>query len=101
MHKYANAARRKRYATVATVVGIAVMIPAVYTFISALDESRMNSQFKKYVKNEISSNDKYQLIDKNLDTKTKVISLNFFNEISEAEENMLQNQLLTILGMQI
>jgi uncharacterized hydrophobic protein (TIGR00271 family) len=94
MHKYANAARRKRYTTVATIVGIAVMIPAVYTFISALNESRMDSQFVKYVKNEIDSNDKYQLIDKNLDIKTKVISLNFFNEISEAEENMLQNQLI-------
>jgi uncharacterized hydrophobic protein (TIGR00271 family) len=94
MHKYANAARRKRYATVATVVGIAVMIPAVYTFINALDESRMNSQFKNYVKTEISSNPKYQLIDKNLNTKDKLISLNFFNEISEAEENMLQNQLV-------
>ena len=80
--------------TVATVVGIAVMIPAVYTFISALNESRMDSQFVKYVKNEIDSNAKYQLIDKNLDIKTKVISLNFFNEISEAEENMLQNQLI-------
>ncbi len=94
MHKYANAARRKRYATVATIVGIAVMIPAVYTFINALDESRMNSQFKNYVKTEISSNPKYQLIDKNLNTKDKLISLNFFNEISEAEENMLQNQLV-------
>jgi uncharacterized hydrophobic protein (TIGR00271 family) len=94
MHKYANAARRKRYATVATIVGIAVMIPAVYTFINALDESRMNSQFKNYVKTEISSNPKYQLIDKNLDTKDKLISLNFFNEVSEAEENMLQNQLV-------
>ena len=94
MHKYANAARRKRYATIAAVVGIAVMIPAVYTFIYALNDSRMNMQFKNYVKNEIISNPKYQLIDKGIDTKRKVISLNFFNEVSEAEENMLQNQLV-------
>tara|TARA_B110000902_G_scaffold257373_1_gene325425 strand:+ start:4385 stop:5845 length:1461 start_codon:yes stop_codon:yes gene_type:complete len=94
MHKYANAARRKRYATIAAVVGIAVMIPAVYTFIYALNDSRMNIQFKNYVKNEINSNPKYQLIDKGIDTKRRVISLNFFNEISEAEENMLQNQLV-------
>ncbi|WP_298780748.1 DUF389 domain-containing protein [uncultured Polaribacter sp.] len=93
MHKYANAARRKRHTTVATIVGIAVMIPAVYTFINALNESRMNSQFKNYIKTEIKSNPKYQLIDKNLDIDAKKISLNFFNEISEAEENMLQNQL--------
>lgn len=94
MHKYANAAKRKRYATIATVVGIAVMIPAVYTFISALNESKMNSQFKIYIKNEITTNAKYQLIDKSLNIKDKLISLNFFNEISEAEENMLQNQLV-------
>ena len=49
MHKYANAAKRKRYATIATVVGIAVMIPAFYTFIHALDESRMTSELKKFV----------------------------------------------------
>ena len=69
MHKYANAARRKRYATIAAVVGIAVMIPAVYTFIYALNDSRMNIQFKNYVKNEINSNPKYQLIDKNKITR--------------------------------
>ena len=93
MHKYANAAKRKRYATIAAVVGIIVMIPAVYTFVNALDESRMNAQLKKYIKNEVNSNPKYQLIDKNLDPNTKVLKLNFFNEVSEAEKNMLQNQL--------
>ncbi|MCL7754739.1 DUF389 domain-containing protein [Polaribacter sp. Z022] len=94
MHKYANAKKRKRYATIATIVGIAVMIPAVYTFINTLNESRMNAQLKEYVKNEIESNPKYQLIDKNLNLETKVLSLNFFNEVSEAEQNMLQNDLI-------
>jgi uncharacterized hydrophobic protein (TIGR00271 family) len=94
MHKYANAARRKRYATVATVVGVLVMIPAVYTFITVLDQSKTDAQLKKYITNEIKSNSKYQLFDNTFDLKTKVLSLNFFNEVSEAEENMLQNQLI-------
>ena len=95
MHKYANAARRKRYATIATIVGITVMIPAVYTFITALNESRMESQFKKYVENVIDNNPKYQLLDKELDIRNKRIDLNFFNEVSEAEKNTLQNALQT------
>ena len=94
MHKYANAKKRKRYATIATVVGIAVMVPAVYTFINALNESRMDAQFSNYIKNEIETNPKYQLIDKDLDKNNKIIHLNFFNEVSEAEQNLLQNDLI-------
>ena len=95
MHKYANAARRKRYATIATIVGITVMIPAVYTFITALNESRMEAQFNKYIENVIDNNPKYQLLDKGLDIRNKRIDLNFFNEVSEAEKNTLQNALQT------
>lgn len=93
MHKYASSAKRRRYAAIATVLGIAVMIPAVYTFITALNESRVNGQIKNYIRNEIKSNPKYQLIDESFDPATKTLSLNFFNEVSEAEENMLKNQL--------
>lgn len=95
MHKYANAARRKRYATIATIVGITVMIPAVYTFITALNESRMEAQFNKYIENVIDNNPRYQLLDKGLDIRNKRIDLNFFNEVSEAEKNTLQNALQT------
>ena len=95
MYKYANVAKRKRYATIATIVGVAVMIPAVYTFITALNESRMNAQFKKYIENVIDNNPNYQLLDKDLDIRNKRIDLNFFNEVSEAERNTLQNALHT------
>ena len=94
MHKYANAKKRKRYASIATIVGIAVMVPAIYTFINALNESRMDAQFSNYIKNEIETNPKYQLIDKDLDKDKKIIHLNFFNEVSEAEHNLLQNGLV-------
>jgi len=95
MHKYANVAKRKRYATIATIVGITVMVPAVYTFITALNESRMNAQFNKYIENVIDNNPNYQLLDKDLDIRNKRIDLNFFNEVNEAEKNTLQNALYT------
>ena len=94
MHKYANAARRKRYATIATVVGIAVMIPAVYTFLHALEESRVNAQLKTFVKNEVMTIDNYQLIDEDYDFDTKVLKLNFFNEVTAVEKNMLESSLI-------
>ena len=52
MHKYANAARRKRYSTIATVVGISVMIPAIFTFISVFKENQIENQVSK-LENEI------------------------------------------------
>lgn len=92
MYKYANAAKRRRYATVATIVGIAVMIPAVYTFITALSEARIKNQINQFVKNEIAPISSYQLIDKEYDENTKVLSLNFFNEMTEADRRTLENQ---------
>ena len=95
MYKYANAAKRKRYATIATVVGIAVMIPAFYTFINALEESRVNAQLKAYIKNEIATIESFQLIDENYEADKKVLKLNFFNEVTLAEKNMLESRLTT------
>ncbi|MEO9569698.1 MAG: DUF389 domain-containing protein [Polaribacter sp.] len=93
MHKYANAAKRKRYATIATVVGIAVMIPAVYTFISALEEARITNQINSYISNEIKKNPSLQLIDWEPSLGKKELFLNFFNEVSDATENDLINEL--------
>lgn len=92
MHKYANAARRKRYALVASVVGLVVMIPAVYTFITALSDARIKNQINQFVKNEIDAIPAYQLIDREFDDDTKTLSLNFFNEMTEADRRTLQNQ---------
>ena len=93
MHKYANAAKRKRYATIATVVGIAVMIPAFYTFINALDESRMTSELKKFVDTEIKTITQLQLIEHEPSISNKTLKLSFFNEVPESTVNALYNQL--------
>jgi uncharacterized hydrophobic protein (TIGR00271 family) len=95
MHKYANAAKRKRYSTIATVVGVAVMIPAIFTFINVFNKNQMNTQFNSFVENEIEQIDSFQLIgDPEIDLDKKEIKFSFFNEVTEGEENILKNQLL-------
>ncbi|PQJ82525.1 DUF389 domain-containing protein [Polaribacter glomeratus] len=94
MHKYANAAKRKRYAIIASVIGIAVMIPAIFTFINVFNKSLIDTQIGEFIKNEIKNNNSLQLIDSDKDYDKKVLNLNFFNEIAEATINDLNNELL-------
>lgn len=93
MHKYANAAKRKRYSTIASVVGLAVMIPAIVTFINVFQENQMETQINSFIKTEINKNKYLQLIDWDKDIEKKEIYLNFFNEITDATENDLTNEL--------
>jgi hypothetical protein len=93
MHKYANAAKRKRYSTIATVVGLAVMIPAIFTFITVFQKNQVKTQVTNFIKNEIKTIKNFQLIDDSYNFDEKEIYLNFFNEVSEGEENILNNQL--------
>ena len=86
MYKYANAARRKRYSTIATVVGISVMIPAIFTFISVFKENQIETQVSAFIKNEVKLIPSFQLIDESFVPKTKEIYLNFFNEVSDGEK---------------
>ena len=96
MHKYANAAKRKRSSTIATLVGIAVMIPAIFTFINVFQENQIKTQIEAFTKNEIKSNDHYILMEQpSYNEETKTLELKFFNEVSDAEENSLKNSLLT------
>lgn len=97
MHKYANSSTRKKYATIATVVGIAVMIPAIFTFIRVFNESQIERQFNAFVKNEVKEIPNFQLIgDPELDIPNQEIRLRFFNEVTEGESNLLSNQLKDI-----
>ncbi len=94
MHKYANAAKRKRYSTIATIIGVAVMVPAIFTFINVFKENKINNQIESFIKNEVRSNNALTLIDfdpPNLEEK--VLKLNFFNEITDATYNDLSNEL--------
>jgi uncharacterized hydrophobic protein (TIGR00271 family) len=93
MHKYANAAKRKRYSTIATVVGVAVMIPAIFTFITVFQKNQVKTEVADFIKKEIKTIQGFQLIDDTYSYEDKEIYLNFFNEVSEVEKNILSNQL--------
>jgi len=95
MHKYANAAKRKRYATIASVTGLAVMIPAVFTFIQVFEENQIERQFNGFINKEVATIENFQLLGiPDLDIPAKEIRLSFFNEVSEGEKNMMRNQLI-------
>ncbi|MCB0447415.1 MAG: DUF389 domain-containing protein [Gelidibacter sp.] len=53
MLKYANSARRKRIARFASLLAIIVMIPAVWTFVSVLNESNFKKDVKTFVEREL------------------------------------------------
>ena len=95
MIRYANSAKRKRIAQLASLLAIVVMIPAIYTFIKVYKENKVNTQLSLFIKYEIKSNRLYQLMDDEYNEKEKKLSLNFFNEVTQAEKNSLQNSLST------
>jgi uncharacterized membrane protein len=94
MHKYADSATKKRYASIATIIGIAVMIPAIFTFITVFNESQINLQFDSFIKNEVKEIESFQLMgEPEIDIVDKEIKIRFFNEVTDGEQNLLSNQL--------
>ena len=53
MMKYANSNRRKNIARIASFLAILVMVPAGFTFINVLGESRFNNNAKLFIENEL------------------------------------------------
>jgi uncharacterized hydrophobic protein (TIGR00271 family) len=84
MHKYANAAKRKRYSTIVSVVGLAVMIPAIWTFFNILEESGYQRDYNTFIEKEVSSNDDLWLQKHKMFMDEKKISLFFNGEITDA-----------------
>lgn len=65
MIKYANSKRRKFIARVATVLAIAAMIPAGFTFVNVLKESQFNNDAKKFIARELEALPNKNYIKKN------------------------------------
>ncbi|WP_298518857.1 DUF389 domain-containing protein [uncultured Kordia sp.] len=85
MLKYANSAKRKRIARLASVVALAVMVPAVWMFWKVLQETNIRRDYDLFVK-KIVANDKVWLHKEGkdgLDLEKKQINLYFNGEISE------------------
>lgn len=93
MLKYANSKKRSRISRIAAVLAIVVMVPAVWTFLNVYKESRFDNQITKFITNEIKPNDALQLMNFDKDFDKQILSLNFFNEISDATKQDLLNEL--------
>ena len=94
MLKYANSAKRKRISRIAMLIAIVVMIPAVWTFLTVLQESKYDRDYKSYVENEIEANPNLWLQRKVLDKDAKKISLFFNGDVSAEMESDMQNEKL-------
>lgn len=93
MLKYANSAKRKRISRIATIVAVVVMIPAIWTFITVLKESRYKRDFDSFVQNHIENNSNlwYQKKKNDLDPDNFKISLHFNGDVSDEMISALQN----------
>jgi uncharacterized hydrophobic protein (TIGR00271 family) len=65
MQKYANSAKRKRIARLASLIAVIVMIPAGFTFIDVLKESRFEIEAKAFIDKELKALPNYGYIKKN------------------------------------
>lgn len=101
MMKYANSARRKNIARIASFLAILVMVPASFTFINVLQESTFNNNAKLFIDNELdalpnsSYMKKYATFHFN-ENDISTIELTSFgtDQIPEATMNVLRNRLL-------
>lgn len=92
MIKYVNSAKRKRISRVATLVAIIAMIPAMWTFLTVLQESKYERDYKDFIANEIDTNPNLWLQRKDLDKDEKTISLYFNGEVSDEMISDIQNE---------
>ncbi|MFL1011757.1 DUF389 domain-containing protein [Flavisericum labens] len=93
MQKYANSHKRRFISRIATVLAIVVMIPAVWTFINVLTESRYQRDYNNFIKNEVESNKSLWLQRHSMNMGNKAISLYFNGELTEATVSDLENEL--------
>jgi len=93
MQKYANSQKRRFISRVATGLAIVVMIPAVWTFINVLTESRYQRDYTNFIKNEVESNENLWLQRHSIDMDAKSISLYFNGELNDATITDLENEL--------
>ncbi|EPR73138.1 putative integral membrane protein [Winogradskyella psychrotolerans RS-3] len=95
MLKYANSAKRKRTSRFAMLVAVVVMLPAIWTFLTVLQESKYKRDFDSFVKSDIENNDNLwlQRKDDDLDSDNKIIRLHFNGDVSDEMVSALQNDI--------
>ncbi|MEW7292252.1 DUF389 domain-containing protein [Aquimarina sp. 2304DJ70-9] len=92
MLRYANSAKRKRTAQLASLLAVLVMIPASYTFYVTLNESNAEHDYKIFLENDINSNENLYLRKDFYNYNEKTIKLFFDGEIADAVVSDLKNE---------
>ena len=98
MLKYANSKKRKRIARFASLLAIIVMVPAVWTFWSVLQESNFNTAAKSFIDTELKVLPQYEYIKKNatynFNDGDSYVTFNTYGleEIPETTINLLKNR---------
>tara|TARA_R110002012_G_scaffold17930_5_gene66708 strand:+ start:17274 stop:18761 length:1488 start_codon:yes stop_codon:yes gene_type:complete len=98
MLKYANSKKRKRIAQIASFLAVIVMIPAVLTFWSVLQQSNFDTEAKRFVDNELKGLPQYEFIKKNTIPKfndgDSYIEFNTYGlgEIPESTINLIKSR---------
>jgi hypothetical protein len=93
MVTYANSKRRKNISRFATIIALLAMLPASWSFINVLNETRVESDYKTYLNLEIKDNNSLWLRSEKIEQSKKLITLNFNGEITEATKVDLVNEL--------
>lgn len=93
MLRYANAAKRKLTARIASAVAIIMVIPAIWTFYNVLNETNADRDYKGFLSSEIDANESLYLRKQFYDYNNKSIKLYFDGEIADATVSDLQNEL--------
>ena len=99
MLKYANSAKRKRTSRIAMLIAIVVMIPAIWTFLNVLQESKYTRDYDSFVKNEIDTNPNLWLQKGDVDIDSKKISFYFNGDVSDEMVSALQNDKTKYLSL--
>ncbi len=93
MLRYANSAKRKRTAQLASLLAVLVMIPASYTFYVTLNESNAEHDYKVFLENEIETNENLYLRKDFYNYSEKTIKLYFDGEIPDVIVTDLKNEI--------
>ena len=90
---YVNSRRRRNISKIAALFAFVLTIPAGYTFIKVLKESKYDIEYNTFIESEIKSNPDLWLQRETIDKDKKIITLNFNGDISDATKSDLLNEL--------
>ncbi|WP_378186721.1 DUF389 domain-containing protein [Aquimarina sp. W85] len=93
MIRYANSAKRKRTAQLASFIALMAMIPAIFTFVKVLGESNSERDYRNFLETEIAGNENLYLRKDFYNYNEETIKLYFDGEIAEAVVSDLRNEI--------